>query len=267
VTYDKFCRGIFIGFHSPPSGHILRSFSMATGDETKIAFKIHHRHFQFRVMPFGLTNVTSTFQCLMNSVLAPYIKKFVLIFMDDILIYSSSLTEHVQHLQLIFKVLLDNKLFLKFSKCAFGQQIEYLGHIISHKGVATDPGKTEAMVKWPTPQSFTEVRGFLGLTGYYRKFVKNYGVIAKHLTDILKLKTFQWTLATEIVFQDLKKAMCSVPVLSLPDFSQPFEIEVDACDKGVGAVLQQKEHPIAFFSKALSIYNQKCRHLIVGYLE
>jgi hypothetical protein len=102
---------------------------------------------------------------------------------------------------LVFKVLLDNKLFLRFSKCAFAQQqIEYLGHIISHKGVATDPGKNEAMVKWPTPQSFTEVRGFLGLTSYYRKFVKNYGVIAKPLTDILELKTFQWTPAAEIVF-------------------------------------------------------------------
>lgn len=123
---------------------------MTLADEHKTAFKTHHSHFQFRVMPFGFTNAPATFQCLMNSIFAPFMIKFVLVLMDDILIYSKSLAEHVDHLKLVFQVLLDNKLFIKFSKCAFAQhQIEYLGHVISDKGVATDPSKTTAIEQWP----------------------------------------------------------------------------------------------------------------------
>jgi hypothetical protein len=167
---------------------------MAEGDEFKTAFKTHHGHFQFRVMPFGLTNTTITFQCLMNSIFTPYMRKFVLVFMDDILIYSKTLDDHVQHFILVFQVLLQHKLFLKSKKCAFVQQsIEYLGHVISKDGVSTDPSKIEAMVHWPVPKSLTEVRGFLGLTGYYRKFVKNYEILAKPLTSLLKNKIFSWS--------------------------------------------------------------------------
>jgi hypothetical protein len=143
-------------------------------------------------------------------------------------------------------------------KCAFAQsQIEYLGHIISSNGVAIDPSKTAAMVNWHIPTSLTEVRGFLGLTGYYRKFVKNYGVLAKPLTQLLKHKIFSWPLEADTTFQTLKHAMCCVPVLALLDFEVPFEIETDACEMGVGAMLSQNSHPIAFFSKALSIRNQQ----------
>jgi hypothetical protein len=149
-------------------------------------------------------------------------------------------------------------LFLKLKKCAFAQsQIEYLGHIISSNGVAIDPSKTAAMVNWHIPTSLTEVRGFLGLTGYYRKFVKNYGVLAKPLTQLLKHKIFSWPLEADTTFQTLKHAMCCVPVLALLDFEVPFEIETDACEMGVGAMLSQNSHPIAFFSKALSIRNQQ----------
>jgi hypothetical protein len=157
----------------------------------------------------------------------------------------------------VFQVLQQHQSFLEFKKCAFSQsQIKYLGHIISSNSVAIDPSKTAAMVNWHAPTSLTEVRGFLGLTGYYKKFVKNYGVLAKPLTQLLKHKIFSWPPEADAAFQTLKQAMCSIHVLALPDFEVPFEIESDACEKGVGAVLSQNGHPIAFFSKALSIRNQ-----------
>jgi hypothetical protein len=191
----------------------------------------------------------------MNSIFAPYMRKFVLLFMNDILIYSRTLDDHVQHIRLVLQTLLQHKLFLKF-KCAFAQQnIEYLGHVISNDGVSTDPSKIDAMVNWHVPKSLTEVRGFLGLTGYYRKFVRNYGILDKPLTSLLKSKTFSWSKEADDAFQALKQAMTFVPVLTLPDFSISFEIETDACDRGVGAVLIQNGHPVAFFSKALSAAN------------
>jgi len=142
-------------------------------------------------MPFGLTNAPATFQCVMNQIPQPFLRKFVLIFMDVILIYSNSLEEHSTHLQLVLQTLQKNQLFLKQSKCSFAQpQLEYLGHIISSKGVATDPNKIAAMLHWPTPTTFIELRAFLRLTGYYRKFVKGYGVLAKPLTNLLRPKQF-----------------------------------------------------------------------------
>jgi hypothetical protein len=127
-----------LGFHQ---------IRMHPGDEAKTAFKTHHGHFQFIVMPFGLTNTPATFQCLMNAIFGKYMRKFVLIFMDDILVFSSSLEEHLEHLRLVFQTLKDNQLFLKFKKCTLAQhQISYLGHIISADGVATDPAETDAMI-------------------------------------------------------------------------------------------------------------------------
>jgi hypothetical protein len=131
-----------------------------------------------------------------------------------------------------------------------------LGYVISHNGVATDPSKTKVMMKWPIPSSITKVRGFLGLTGYYSKFIRSYGIIAKPLTTLLKKKN-SWPNDADAAFNSLKQAMCSAPVLTLPNFSEPFEIETDACEKGVGAVLSQNGHLVAFFSKALGISNQK----------
>jgi hypothetical protein len=160
---------------------------MTEEDEFKTAFKTHHGHYQFRVMLFGLTNAPSTFQCLMNYVFAPFTRKLILVFMDDILIYTKTLAEHVQHLKQVFQVLMEHKLYIKSSKCAFAQsQIEYLGHIISQNGVATDPTKIDAMARWLVPHSLTDVRAFLGITGYYRKFIRSYDIIAKPLTSLLK---------------------------------------------------------------------------------
>lgn len=157
------------------------------GEEFKTAFQTHFGHFEFRVMPFGLNGAPGTFQDAMNSTLAPFLRKFILVFFDDILVFSPSYADHLNHLQLVFQQLHDHDWKIKLSKCEFAQRsITYLGHVISEAGVATDPQKVSAVVHWPAPSSVKELRGFLGLAGYYRKFVRNFGIIAKPLTELLK---------------------------------------------------------------------------------
>ena len=245
---------------------------MKPEDEYKTAFKTHQGHYQFRVMPFGLTNAPATFQCLMNEVLAPFLRKSVMVFLDDILIYSPSLDTHITHIRQVLDKLREHQLYLKVTKCSFAQlQLDYLGHIISGEGVTTDPAKTAAMVNWPVPQSVTELRGFLGLTGYYRRFVKHYGLIAKPLTQLLRHKNFYWSEEAQQAFDRLKEAMVTTPVLALPNFHEPFEVETDASDIGIGAVLMQHGQPVAYLSKALgeshkhmSIYEKEFLALIMA---
>lgn len=163
-------------------------------------------------------------------------------------------------------------MYLKFSKCSFAQQsLEYLGHIISKQGVSTDPKKIEAIANWPTPADTKQLRSFLGLSGYYRKFIKGYGTISRPLTDLLKKHAlFQWTPQHQLCFDTLKQALVSAPVLALPDFTKSFHIETDASATGIGAVLSQNHHPIAYISKALgpkaqasSTYEKECMALIL----
>jgi hypothetical protein len=144
-----------------------------------------------------------------------------------------------------------------YPKCKFGQQeIAYLGHVINSAGVATDPAKIATVSTWPVPTSYKELRGFLGLAGYYRKFVRHFGLLTKPLTDLLKKHSvFVWTSVQQTAFEALKQALSSAPVLALPDFTRPFSIETDASSTGIGAVLQQDGHPLAFVSKALGPRN------------
>lgn len=161
-------------------------------------------------------------------------------------------------LKSVFAFLDQHQVKIKLSKCSFAQrQLKYLGHIIRAAGVGTDPKKISDVMNWPTPTTVKDVRGFLGLAGYYRKFVQHFGTTAKPVTEILKNGTiFQWTSLQDIAFNQLKQALVTAPVLQLPDFSKPFTIETDASAKGIGAVLQQYGHPIAYISKALGPKNQ-----------
>jgi hypothetical protein len=223
---------------------------MDPNDIYKTTFRTHLGHYEFLVMPFGLRNAPSTFQATMNVIFQPYLHRFVIVFFDDILVYSKTTAEHVQHLAIVFQCLMDNCFLLKLSKCSFCQpSISYLGHIVSADGVGPDPTKIESMVNWPYPKNLKQLRGFLGLTGFYRKFVHNYAIIAQPLTDLLKKDAFQWTARAQEAFDQLKEAMTRAPVLALPNFEEDFVIETDASGIGMGVVLIQNNHPICYFSQ------------------
>ncbi|GJT28843.1 putative reverse transcriptase domain-containing protein [Tanacetum coccineum] len=217
------------------------------------AFRTRYGHYEFQVMPFGLTNAPAVFMDLMNRVCKPYLDKFVIVFIDDILIYSKNKEEHGKHLKTILNLLRSEKLYAKFSKCDFWlDSVQFLGHVIDSSGVHVDPAKIEAIKNWAAPTTPTEVRQFLGLAGYYRRFIKEFSLISKPLTKLTqKNKPYVWGDDEEEAFQTLKLKLCSAPILSLPEGSEDFVVYCDASLKGFGAVLMQREKVIAYASRQL----------------
>lgn len=226
---------------------------MREGDEWKTAFKTKYGLYEWLVMPFGLSNAPSTFMRLMNEVLRPFLGKFVVVYLDDILVYSINKEDHLNHLRQLFEVLRKEKLYGKIEKCAFMQnEIGFLGFIISDKGVKVDPSKVEAISTWPVPKTITEVRSFHGLASFYRRFINNFSTLLAPITECTKHGKFEWSENAQRAFEIVKEKMCHTPILALPDFSKPFEVECDASGIGIGAVLIQSGKPIAYFSEKLN---------------
>ncbi|GJR08097.1 putative nucleotidyltransferase, ribonuclease H [Tanacetum coccineum] len=225
-------------------------------DISKTAFRTRYGHYEFLVMPFGLTNAPAVFMDLMNRIFHEYLDKFVIVFIDDILVYSKSEEEHERHLRIVLEILRQKKLYAKFSKCEFWlQQVAFLGHIVSADGIIMDPSKVEAITKWPRPTTVTEVRSFLGLAGYYRRFVEGFSRLALPLTQLMrKGEKFVWTDERQESFEELKRRLVSAPILTLPSGSGGFQIYSDASKKGLGCVLMQHGKVIAYASRQLKPY-------------
>ncbi|GKD29287.1 putative nucleotidyltransferase, ribonuclease H [Tanacetum coccineum] len=222
------------------------------------AFRTRYGHYEFQVMPFGLTNAPAVFMDLMNRVCKPYLDKFVIVFIDDILIYSKTKGEHSEHLKIILDLLKKEKLYAKFSKCDFWlESVQFLGHVINREGVHVDPAKIEAIKNWPVPTSPTEVRQFMGLAGYYRRFIEGFSLIAKPLTKLTqKNKRFEWGADEDEAFQKLKQDLCTAPILALPEGPDDFVVYCDASLKGYGAVLMQRDKVIAYASRQLKTHEE-----------
>jgi hypothetical protein len=231
---------------------------MEEADIEKTTFQTHHGHFKFLVMPFGLTNAPATFQALMNVVLHDFNHHFLLVFFDSILIFSNSWTKHLQHVRIVLQRLHDHKLAVKRSKCTFGaESVAYLGHVITAQGVSMDANKVAAVQAWRRPRSVREIRSFLRLMGYYKKFIQSYDEIAAPLTNLLKREAFGSTQEAEAVFKLLKASPTMAPVLQLPDFTITFTVECDASGSRFGVVLPQGGGPIAFFIHAVVPHHVK----------
>ncbi|GJT41243.1 putative reverse transcriptase domain-containing protein [Tanacetum coccineum] len=227
-------------------------------DIPKTAFRTRYGHYEFQVMPFGLTNAPAVFMDLMNRVCKPYLDKFVIVFIDDILIYSKNKQEHEEHLKLILELLKKEQLYAKFSKCEFWiPKVQFLGHVIDSQGIHVDPAKIESVKDWASPKSATEIHQFLGLAGYYRRFIKGFSKIAKPMTKLTQKKVkFDWGDKAETAFQLIKHKLCSAPILALPEGNEDFIVYCDASIKGLGAVLMQREKVIAYASRQLKIHEK-----------
>lgn len=229
-------------------------------DEWKTTFKTNEGLYEWLIMPFGLSNAPSTFMRLMNEVLKEFIGKFVIVYLDDILVFSQTREEHLRHLKYVLERLQQEKLLINMKKCSFMKsELVYLGFVISKDGLKMDPKKVEAIVNWHSPKNIFEVRSFHGLASFYRKFIKNFSGICAPIIDTIKKdrKPFVWTAVAKKKIQLLKKKITEKPVLKLPDFDQLFQVTCDASGIAIGAVLSQEDKPIAYFNEKLNESKQK----------
>nr|AAV43974.1 putative polyprotein [Oryza sativa Japonica Group] len=222
-------------------------------DIPKTAFTTRYGLFECTVMSFGLTNALAFFMNLMNKVFMEYLDKFVVVFIDDILIYSKTKEEHEEHLRLALEKLREHQLYAKFSKCEFWlSEVKFLGQVISSGGVAVDPSNVESVLSWKQPKTVSEIRSFLGLAGYYRRFIENFSKIARPMTRLLQKEVkYKWTEDCEQSFQELKKRLVTAPVLILPDSRKGFQVYCDASRLGLGCVLMQEGKVVAYASRQL----------------
>jgi hypothetical protein len=231
---------------------------IADQDVHKTAFRTRYGHYEFLVMPFGLTNAPATFMHLMQQTLRKFLDDFVIVFIDDILIYSKTLEDHYKHLRLVLQVLRDKQLYAKLSKCDFFQsEIGFLGHVINQYGIKMEPSKVDAVQKWPVPKNVHELRSFLGLAGYYRRFVKDFSMIASPLTLLLHKDTkYEWGAGQEQSYTELKQAVSTAPILIIPDPHLPYTVVTDASGYAIGAALCQDHgnglQPCAFLSRKMN---------------
>ena len=236
---------------------------VAPEDIKKTAFRTRDGHYEFTVMPFGLTNAPATFQRMMNDIMRPFTDKFVVVYLDDILVYSRTEEEHKDHLRQVLQRLREEKLVAKKSKCSFGTaEVEYLGHTVGPDGVKMDDVKIKAIKEWPTPSTRKELRSFLGLAGYYRRFIEKFAHRVMPMSELLKESVpWSWSHAQDNAFNDIKSAMTTAPVLAIPNPALPYEVYTDASGFGVGAVLLQDHgrglQPIAYLSHKLSDAERK----------
>jgi hypothetical protein len=228
-------------------------------DIPKTAFITRYGLYEYMVMSFGLTNAPAYFMYLMNKVFMEYLDKFMVVFIDDILIFSKHEEEHDKHLHLVLQKLRENQLYAKLNRCEFWlEEVSFLGHIISEGGISVDPSKVKDVLSWRTPQNVFDIRSFLGLAGYYRRFIERFSKISKPMMELLaKGKTFEWTPRCEASFQELKKRPTTALVLTMPDMEKPFLIYCDASDQGLGCELMQYDHVVVYVSRQLRKHEEK----------
>ncbi|KAI2653818.1 Transposon Tf2-6 polyprotein [Labeo rohita] len=231
------------------------------GDEWKTAFSTTTGHYEYSVMPLGLVNSPSVFQAFVNDVFRDMLNRWVIVYIDDILIFSDTLESHIQHVRAVLQRLIDHQLYAKFEKCEFHRTVtSFLGYIIGSEGVAMDDKKVQAVLNWPPPTSVKELQRFLGFANFYRRFIRNFSSVAAPLTSLLRGggKRLVWTPEAEKAFQQLKERFTSAPILHHPDPERGFVVEIDASNTGIGAVLSQRQgsppklFPCAFYSRKLS---------------
>ncbi|KAL4282674.1 hypothetical protein GQ457_16G021220 [Hibiscus cannabinus] len=227
-------------------------------DVLKTAFRTRYGHYEFLVIPFGLTNAPAYFMDLRNMVFHEYLDQFVVVFIDDILVYSRTEEDHDRHLRLVLQTLLENQLYAKLSKCELWiREVVFLGHVVSSMGIRVDPKKVEAIVNWKQPTSVTEIRGFLGLAGYYRRFVSGFSKVAAPLTKLLqKGVRYEWSDARQQAFEKLKKALINAPVLTQPVSGKEFVVYSDASYVSLGCVLMQEGRVVAYASRQLKVHEK-----------